>query len=128
MSYIVLNFFYLLVLAENQIKKFLNKFDPWVSNLRLSSWLCQANVFVLIFYLVQHVAPLIRNGHWHNYFQQLGQAIQGSVQSILLRCLCSTLFLVKVVLTTLTNVFKTKWFQSNHLSYKQVKKIFSTNC
>jgi hypothetical protein len=44
-------------LAENEMKKSLNKFDPWVSMVRLSRWLCQGNVFVLIFDLVQHVVP-----------------------------------------------------------------------
>ena len=68
--------------------KSLNKFDPWVSMVRLSRWLCQGNVFVLIFDLVQHVAPFFCSGHWHNYFLQLGQAVQASVQSIFLRCLC----------------------------------------
>ncbi len=81
-------FFYLLVLAENEIKKSLNKFDPWMSMVRLSRWLFQGNVFVLIFDLVQHVAPLFCSGHWHNYFLQLGQVVQASVQSIFLRCLC----------------------------------------
>jgi len=83
-----LKFFYLLVLAENEIKKSLNKFDPWMSMVRLSRWLCQGNVFVLIFDLVQHVVPLFCSGHWHNYFLQLEQAVQASVQSIFLRCLC----------------------------------------
>jgi hypothetical protein len=55
---------------------------------RLSRWLCQGNVFVLIFDLVQHVAPLFCSGHGHNYFLQLGQAVRASVQSIFLRCLC----------------------------------------
>ena len=82
-----LKFFYLLVLAENEIKKSLNKFDPWMSMVRLSRWLWQGNVFVLIFDLVQHVAPLFCSGHWHNYFLQLGQAVRASVQSIFLRCL-----------------------------------------
>ncbi len=27
----------------------------------------------LIFALVQHVVPLFCNGHWHNYFLQLGR-------------------------------------------------------
>ena len=80
-------FFYLLVLAENEIKKSLNKFDPWMSMVRLSRQQCQGNVFVLIFDLVQHVAPLFCSGHWHNYFLQLGQAVRASVQSIFLRCL-----------------------------------------
>jgi hypothetical protein len=53
----------LLVLAENEIKNSLNKFDPWMSMVRLSRWLCQGNVFVLIFDLVQHVAPLFCSGH-----------------------------------------------------------------
>jgi hypothetical protein len=57
-------FFYLLVLAENKIKKSLNKFDPLVPMVsRLGRWLCQVNVFVLIFDLVQHVAPLFCSGH-----------------------------------------------------------------
>ncbi len=86
--HILKNFFYLLVLAENEIKKSLNKFDPWMSMVRLSKWLCQGNIFVLIFDLVQHVAPLFCSGHWHNYFLQLGQAVRASVQSIFLRCLC----------------------------------------
>jgi hypothetical protein len=47
-------------------KKSLNKFDAWVSMFRLSRWLCQGNVFVLIFDLVQHVAPLFCSGYWHN--------------------------------------------------------------
>jgi hypothetical protein len=54
---------------------------------RLSRWLHQGNGFVLIFDLVQHVAPLFCSGHWHNYFLQLGQAVRASVQSIFLRCL-----------------------------------------
>ncbi len=99
-TYFIL-FFYLLVLAENEIKKLLNKFDPWVSMARLSRWLCQGNVFVLIFDLVQHVAPLFCSGHWHNYFLQLGQAVRVSVQSIFLRCLwfVSTLLLSKLAIT-----------------------------
>ncbi len=79
--------FYLLGLAEHEIKKSLNKFDPWMSMVRLSRCLCQGNVFVLIFDLVQHVAPLFCSGHWHNYFLQLGHAVWASVQSIFLRCL-----------------------------------------
>ncbi len=67
--------------------KSLNKFDPWVSMFRQSRWLCQANVFVLIFDLVQLVAALFCSGHWHNYFLQLGQAVWASVQSNFLRCL-----------------------------------------
>jgi hypothetical protein len=63
MSYILKKKFYLLVLAENEIKKSLNKFDPWMSMVRLSRWLCQGNVFVLIFDLVQHVVPLFCSGH-----------------------------------------------------------------
>jgi hypothetical protein len=54
---------------------------------RLSRWLCQGNVFVFIFDLVQHVVPLFCSGHWHNYFLQLGQAVRASIQSIFLRCL-----------------------------------------
>jgi hypothetical protein len=61
--HIFLKFFYLLVLAKNEIKKSLNKFDPWMSMVRLSRWLCQGNVFVLIFDLVQRVAPLFCSGH-----------------------------------------------------------------
>ncbi len=80
-------FFYLLVLAGNEIKKSLNKFDPCMSMVRRSRWLWQGNVFVLIFDLVQHVAPLFYSGHWHNYFLQLGQVVRASVQSIFLRCL-----------------------------------------
>jgi hypothetical protein len=56
-------------------QKSLNKFDPWVSMFRLSGWLCQVNVFGLIFDLVQHVVPLFCSGHWHNYLLQLGQAV-----------------------------------------------------
>jgi len=43
-------------LAENDMKKSLNKFDPGMSMVSLSRCLCQRNVFVLIFDLVQHVA------------------------------------------------------------------------
>jgi hypothetical protein len=56
-------FFNLLVLAENEIKKSLNNFDPWMSMVRLSRWLCQGNVFFFFFDLVQHVAPLFCSGH-----------------------------------------------------------------
>ncbi len=58
---------------------------------RLSRWLCQGNVFVLIFDLVQHVVPLFCSGHWHYYFLQLGQAAWASVQYIFLRCLWANL-------------------------------------
>jgi hypothetical protein len=47
-----------------------------MSMVRLSRWLWQGNVFVLIFDLVQHVAPLFCSSHWHNYFLQLGQAVR----------------------------------------------------
>ncbi len=38
----------------------LNKYDPWVSIFRLSRWLCQGNVFTLIFALVQNVALFLQ--------------------------------------------------------------------
>ena len=79
-----------------KFKKSLNKFDPWMSMVRLSRWLWQRNVFVLIFDLVQHVAPLLRSGHWHNYFLQLGQAVRASVQSIFLRCLWTRLKAISI--------------------------------
>jgi hypothetical protein len=72
-------------------KKSLNKFDTLVSMFRLSRWQSQGNVFVLIFDLVQQVVPLFCSGHWHNYFLQLWQAVQASVQSIILSYTGSTL-------------------------------------
>ncbi len=85
----ILKYFLLASFGRKLNLKFLNKFDPWVSMFKLSRWLYQANVFVLIFDLVQHVAPSFCSGHWHNYFLQLGQAVWASVQYIFLRCLWS---------------------------------------
>ncbi len=51
-----LHILYLLVYEENNVKKSLNKYDPWVSMYRLIRWLCQGNVFVLSFAL--DVVPL----------------------------------------------------------------------
>jgi len=54
-----------------------------MSMCRLSRWLYQGNVFVLIFDLVQHEAPLLYIGHWHNYFQELGLAGAGQYSDYL---------------------------------------------
>ncbi len=43
--------------------------------------------FVLIFQLVQHVVPLFCSDQWHNYFLQLRQVVQASVQPTFLTCL-----------------------------------------
>ncbi len=48
--------------------------------------LCQENVFVLIFALVQHAVPYVCSGHWHNYFLLLGWVVLANAQSIFLRC------------------------------------------
>ncbi len=64
MSYVFFFNFYLLVLAENELKNHKINFDPWVSMFRLSASQCQANVFVMIFALVQRVVPLFCSGHW----------------------------------------------------------------
>ncbi len=61
--------------------KSLNKFYPWVPVFRLIKCLCQGNVFVLIFDLVQHVAPLFCSGHRHNYFLHLS-LLRNEVPSI----------------------------------------------
>ncbi len=53
---------------------------------RLSRWLCQGKICVLIFDFVQHVAQLFFNGHWHKYFLLLEQAVWASVQYIFLIC------------------------------------------
>ncbi len=106
----------MLVLAENEIKKSLTKFDPWMSMVRLSRWLYQGNVFVLIFDLVQHVAPLFCSGHWHNYFLQLGQAVRASVQSIFLRCL----WFWRVIGADVDVSESSHWFKSFMFSYFRV--------
>ncbi len=56
---------------------------------RPSRWLCQVNVFVLIFDLVQHVVPLFCSGKVAQLFPAAWQAVRASVQSIFLRCLWS---------------------------------------
>jgi len=63
-------------LAENDIKKSLNKFDPGMSMVSLSRCLCQQNVFVLIFDLVQHVATNI-DSWWVPLDKQHYSAISG---------------------------------------------------
>ncbi len=53
-----LKFFYLLVLAENEIKKSLNKFDPWMSKVRLSRY---AKGMFLFWFLIWYSI-------WRHYF------------------------------------------------------------
>ena len=66
----------------NRLKKQLNEFYPWVSKFRIRWWLWHANAFVLILLWYNMWRHYICCDHWHIHFQQLGQVVRASAQSI----------------------------------------------
>jgi hypothetical protein len=65
------------ILGRKSIKKYLNKFDPWVSIFKQSRWLCYENVY-LFFFGTTCGTIMFSSSHWHNYFLQPRQAVLAS--------------------------------------------------